>query len=100
MFLGLADVRSLGVTLTLAGFGMLTGSLILSARGGPKRRLSGLLVFELLSALGFCLMGSRPILCLVTAAAFLAHVTPAITLACDQLDNRPGCCLSLARCVS
>jgi MFS family permease len=75
MFLGLADARSLGVTLTLAGFGMLTGSLILSAWGGPRRRLNGLLIFEMFSALGFCLMGSRPILWLVAAAAFLAHFT-------------------------
>ena len=75
MFLGLGDARSLGITLTIAGLGMLTGSLILSAWGGPKRRLSGLLVFELFSALGFCLMGSFPVLWLVAVAAFLAHFT-------------------------
>jgi hypothetical protein len=54
---------------------MLTGSLSLSAWGGPKRRLRGLLVFELFSALGFCLMGSFPLLGLVAVAAFLAHFT-------------------------
>jgi MFS family permease len=75
MFLGLGNPQSLGVTLTIAGAGMLTGSLILSAWGGPKRRLTGLLVFEMFSALGFCLMGSRPFLWLVAAAAFLAHFT-------------------------
>jgi MFS family permease len=75
MFLGLGDARSLGFTLTVAGLGMLIGSLILFAWGGPKRRLTGLLVFEMFSALGFCLMGSRPILWLVAVAAFLAHFT-------------------------
>jgi len=75
MFLGLGNPQSLGVTLTVAGAGMLTGSLILSAWGGPKRRLTGLLVFEMFSALGFCLMGSRPFAWLVAAAAFLAHFT-------------------------
>ena len=75
MFLGLGDVKSLGVILTIAGLGMLTGSLSLSAWGGPKRRLRGLLVFELFSALGFCLMGSFPLLGLVAVAAFLAHFT-------------------------
>jgi MFS family permease len=75
MFLGLGNPQSLGVTLTVAGAGMLTGSLILSAWGGPKRRLTGLLVFEMFSALGFCLMGSRPFPWLVAGAAFLAHFT-------------------------
>jgi DHA3 family macrolide efflux protein-like MFS transporter len=37
--------------------------------------LSGLLIFELISAGTFCLMGLRPNLLLVTAAAFLAHCT-------------------------
>jgi MFS transporter, DHA3 family, macrolide efflux protein len=75
MFLGLGDARSLGITLAIAGLGMLTGSLILSVWGGPKRRLTGLLFFEMFSALGFCLMGSRPLLWLVALAAFLAHFT-------------------------
>lgn len=75
MFLRLGNPQSLGITLTVAGAGMLTGSLILSAWGGPKRRLTGLLVFEMFSAMGFCLMGSRPFLWLVAAAAFLAHFT-------------------------
>jgi DHA3 family macrolide efflux protein-like MFS transporter len=75
MILGFSNPKGLGLVLTLAGAGLLTGSLVLSAWGGPKRRLTGVLVFELVSALAFCLMGSRPLLLLVVAAAFMAHFT-------------------------
>lgn len=75
MILGFSNPKGLGLLLTLAGAGLLTGSLVLSAWGGPNRRITGVLVFELVSALAFCLMGSRPILLLVVAAAFIAHFT-------------------------
>jgi DHA3 family macrolide efflux protein-like MFS transporter len=75
MILGFTDPQGLGLALTLAGAGLLLGSLVLSAWGGPKRRLAGVLGFELASALAFCLMGSRPLLALVAGAAFLAHAT-------------------------
>ena len=75
MILGFTGPKGLGTALTIAGVGLLTGSLTMTAWGGPKRRLSGLLFFELLSAGAFCLMGLRPNLLLVAGAAFLAHWT-------------------------
>jgi MFS transporter, DHA3 family, macrolide efflux protein len=75
MILGFSDPKGLGLVLTLAGAGLLTGSLVLSAWGGPKHRLTGVLIFELVSALAFCLMGLRPVVWLVAAAAFIAHST-------------------------
>ncbi len=75
MVLGFATPDELGVALTVAGIGLLSGSLLMTAWGGPKRRVWGLLFFELLSAFAFCLMGLRPSLALVAGAAFLAHFT-------------------------
>jgi MFS family permease len=75
MILGFTTPAGLGTAVTIAGLGLLTGSVVMTAWGGPKRRLSGLLFFELISAGAFCLMGLRPNLILVTAAAFLAHWT-------------------------
>jgi len=75
MVLGFATPDELGAALTVAGIGLLSGSLLMTAWGGPKRRVWGLLFFELLSALAFCLMGLRPSLALVAGAAFLAHFT-------------------------
>jgi len=75
MILGFSGPEGLGLVLSLAGAGLLTGSLVLSAWGGPRRKLTGILAFELVSALAFCLMGLRPLLWLVAVAALLAHST-------------------------
>ncbi|PKN98872.1 MAG: MFS transporter [Chloroflexi bacterium HGW-Chloroflexi-4] len=75
MLLGFTKPDGLGLTLTIAGFGMLTGSMVMAVWGGPRRRMNGLLVFEFISALAFVLMGLRPNLALVAVGAFLAHFT-------------------------
>lgn len=84
MLLGFTRPEELGLVLTVAGLGLLGGSLLMSAWGGPKRRLAGLLGFELLSALAFVLMGLRPSLTLVAAAAFLAHWTLAFVSSLNE----------------
>ncbi len=75
MVLGFAQPDGLGLTLTIAGVGLLSGSLVMTAWGGPKKRLNGLLGFELVSALAFVLMGLRPNLITVGVGAFCAHFT-------------------------
>lgn len=75
MILGFASPDGLGVALSVAGAGMLAGGLLMTAWGGPRHLLTGVLVFELASAAGFCLMGARPSLVLVASAAFVAHLT-------------------------
>ncbi len=75
MLLGFTNPDGLGLALTVAGVGMLGGSLVMSLWGGPSRRLTGLLIFELISALAFVLMGLRPSLRVVAPAAFVAHFT-------------------------
>ena len=84
MILGFSDARGLGLILSMAGGGMLLGSLAMSVWGGPRRRLRGLLGFELVSAAAFVLMGLRPDLALVAGAAFLAHVTLAFVSGLNQ----------------
>lgn len=84
MVLGFASPDQLGFALTVAGGGMLVGSLVLSAWGGPKRRLQGLLWFELVSALAFVFMGLRPEIILVASAAFVAHFTLAFVSSLNE----------------
>ena len=84
MILGFTGAPGLGLALSVAGGGMLVGSLALSAWGGPRRRLRGLMGFELVSAAAFVLMGLRPSLALVAGAAFLAHFTLAFVAGLNQ----------------
>lgn len=84
MILGFTSADRLGAIITIAGAGMLTGSLIMSAWGGTKRRITGILTFEALSGLCFMLMGLRPDFWWVAAGAFGAHVTIAIVFGSNQ----------------
>jgi len=94
MILGFSDVRGLGLILSVAGGGMLAGSLAMSVWSGPRRRLRGLLGFELASAVAFVGIGLQPSLALVAGAAFLAHVTLAfvsgLNLSIWQSQVAPG----------
>lgn len=84
MILSWTSSDALGAIISIAGVGMFTGSLIMSAWGGPRRRINGVLNFEMLSGLCFVLMGLRPSFWLVAAGAFGAHVTIAIVYGSNQ----------------
>lgn len=84
MILGWASSDTLGAIISVAGVGMLAGSLIMSAWGGPQPRINGVLCFEMLSGLCFVLIGLRPSFWVVAAGAFGAHVTIAIVYGSNQ----------------
>jgi DHA3 family macrolide efflux protein-like MFS transporter len=84
MILGFTSADVLGIIISVAGGGMLVGSLVMSAWGGPKRRIDGVLRFELLSGLCFLLIGLRPSVWLVALGAFGAHLTIAIIYGSNQ----------------
>jgi len=84
MVLSFTTAYQLGAVITVAGTGMLVGSLLMSAWGGTKRRVNGLLLFELISGLCFILMGLRPDFWLIAIGAFGAHVTIAIVFGSNQ----------------
>jgi len=84
MILGFTSADVLGAIISIAGGGMLAGSLVMSAWGGPKRRIDGVLHFELLSGLCFLLIGLRPSAWPVALGAFGAHLTIAIIYGSNQ----------------
>ena len=84
MMLGFTSADKLGLIISIAGLGMLSGSVVMSAWGGPKRRINGVLGFEVLSGLSFIVMGLRPEVDLVAFGAFMAHVSIAIAGSCNQ----------------
>jgi DHA3 family macrolide efflux protein-like MFS transporter len=84
MILGFTSAGVLGVIISIAGGGMLAGSLVMSLWGGPKRRINGVLRFELLSGLCFLLIGLRPSVWSIAVGAFGAHLTIAIVQGSNQ----------------
>lgn len=61
----------LGLVSTVGGSGMLAGSLLMSAWGGPKRRVYGVLGFQALGALCIILAGAMPSMIVFAAASFV-----------------------------
>jgi MFS transporter, DHA3 family, macrolide efflux protein len=84
MILSYASADVLGVLLTIAGGGFLLGSLVMSAWGGPKRRVDGILGFGLLFGLGLCTLGFRPAALWVGLGAFVAHFALPFVNGCNQ----------------
>jgi hypothetical protein len=84
MILSFTTSDKLGAVITIAGAGMLTGSLLMTTWGGPKKRVNGVVIFELISGICFILMGLRPDFWLVAAGAFGAHITIAVVFGSNQ----------------
>ena len=84
MILGWASSELLGAIISVAGAGMLAGSLLMSVWGGPRRRINGVLTFELLSGFCFVLIGLKPSFWWTAAGAFGAHLTIAIIYGSNQ----------------
>ncbi len=75
LVLSFATPAVLGTVLSVGGSGMLFGSIVMSAWGGPRRRVNGVLGFQLLSGFCFILAGLRASAELVAVAAFLFFFT-------------------------
>ena len=84
MILNFTSPERLGMIISIAGGGMLFGSLMMSLWGGPQKRINGVLNFELLSGFCFVLIGLRPSILLVALGVFGAHMTIAIVNGSEQ----------------
>jgi DHA3 family macrolide efflux protein-like MFS transporter len=84
LVLARGTATQLGLVLTLGGTGMILGALVMSAWGGPKRRILGVLGFSPVIGLGSILMGaSRSMLGIAVGIFVLLTVIPIIN-GCDQ----------------
>jgi MFS family permease len=70
LVLSIGTPTTLGMVLSAGGLGMLTGSLLMSAWGGPRRRIHGALGFMLIAAVSLVIGGSVPSVPLLAVAAF------------------------------
>ncbi len=82
VILSFTGTAVLGTIMSIGALGFLSGSLLMSAWGGPSRRVHGLLQFAVLYGVGLILGGLQ-------ASAFL--ITVAIFLTMSQLPLINGC---------
>jgi DHA3 family macrolide efflux protein-like MFS transporter len=70
LVLSFASLRALGFASSLAGVGLVVGSLALSLRGGPRRRVMGLLAFMTAQGSVLLIAVAKPSIALCTCGAF------------------------------
>ncbi len=72
LVLSFGSVAGMGLTQTVMGAGMLVGSVLMSAWGGPKRkRVPAVMIFIVLASMGFVVAGLRPSLIFVAGGLFI-----------------------------
>jgi MFS family permease len=75
MILDMTSADMLGYLVSIVGMGMLVGTLMMSAWGGPKRRIHGVLGFLMLSGFFTSLLGISPLIPVLAVAGFLLMFT-------------------------
>jgi MFS transporter, DHA3 family, macrolide efflux protein len=85
LVLSFASPSVFGALLSIAGIGMLIGSLVMSVWGGPQRRMHAVFSVMLLSGLCVLITGSSPSILIIGIATFLAFVGDPVLNACTQV---------------
>jgi hypothetical protein len=73
-----------GLVSSAMGFGMLAGTLVMSAWGGPRRRIRGLLATGALGGLALSLVGLRPSIPLIAGAMGAYSLLMPVMAGCSQ----------------
>lgn len=84
LVLSFADVSTLGMVMSFAGVGMVVGAVLMTAWGGPKRRIHGVLGFYLLSALALFAAALPPTAPIVAGGAFVFLMCSPVILSSMQ----------------
>ncbi len=74
MLLDMTTPDMVGYVQSIGGLGMLISTLVMSAWGGPKRRILGIFWAEALSGVAGIFLGLRPSLSMISAAMFGMHL--------------------------
>lgn len=86
LVLSLTDPAGLGLQMGIGGAGLLLGGLAMTATGGLKLRVHGVLGFTLLAGLALAAHGLAPSFALIAAAGFVFFLTlPAIAASNDSV---------------
>lgn len=85
LVLSFSSAVVLGVVMSVAGLGMLFGSIVMSVWGGPKRRVMVILGFTLLQSMPLFLGGLEPNATLIAVAAFVFTFCDPFIFGSDQV---------------
>jgi MFS family permease len=84
LVLSFASAASLGSALSVAGIGFIAGAVAMSAWGGPRRRIYGVLGFTVPFGFGIALAGVYPSVPLIVAAILLVTITAPLIFGSSQ----------------
>lgn len=84
LILAFAPADALGTVMSIGGLGMIAASLALSAWGGPRRRINGVLGFSVLVGVATVIGSLRPNVPLIAVGAFLFLGSLAIVVGSNQ----------------
>ncbi|HYK20133.1 MAG TPA: MFS transporter [Pyrinomonadaceae bacterium] len=84
MILSFSNAKVLGTILSISGVGFLCGSVVMSAWGGPKRRILGVLGFGGLFGVFCAIAGLRPSFAIIAAGTFGMFSLLPIINGCSQ----------------
>jgi MFS transporter, DHA3 family, macrolide efflux protein len=84
LVLSFSSTSMLGMVQAISGVGMLAGSIIMSAWGGPQRKVFGVLGFIALAGFGLIIMGMQANILLITSGLFLIMISAPIASGCSQ----------------
>ncbi len=85
LILTIVSVAAAGAVASAIGVGMLVGSLIMSAWGGPHRQMRGVLLFTLIKGIALIVAGLRRDITLVTIGFFFLALSLPMAGACEQV---------------
>lgn len=84
LVLSFSTSAQLGMVMALGSIGGLVGSLLISAWGGPQKRLLGVMLFAPLIGLSMVITGAWPLILLIAAGYFLMFFIVPIVNGADQ----------------
>nr|MBA5586733.1 MFS transporter [Anaerobacillus isosaccharinicus] len=84
LIIALSSEQTLGIVLSITGFGMLLGGIIISIWGGPKNRINGMFLSCGLAGVMIALTGLTTSIVFITACFFLFLFLIPIVNSCSQ----------------
>ncbi len=84
MILSFDSAKTLGTLNSISGVGLLAGSLVMSAWGGPKDRVRGILGFSMIVSISLILIGLTPKVLVIAPALFAIYFAIPLTNSCSQ----------------